>query len=111
MHLNIAGSNSLLKQEVDETTITRAQVLAVDCLAAVPLEAGDLLGPLQKGTLYPEALVELGRIVARRHPGRETPEQVTLFKSHGAALEDIALAAKVYSRAVERGLGVPFGSS
>lgn len=111
MHLNVAGSNSLLKQEVDEATITRADLLAVDSLAAVPLEAGDLLAPLQKGTLYPEALVELGRIVAGRHRGRETPEQVTLFKSHGAALEDIALAAKVYARAVERGVGAQLGSA
>ena len=109
MHLNVAGSNSLLKQEVDEATITRADLLAVDCLAAVPLEAGDLLAPLQKGTLYPEALVELGRIVAGRHTGRTTPEQVTLFKSHGAPLEDIALATKAYARAVERGVGAPLG--
>lgn len=107
MHLNVAGSNSLLKREVDEITIARSDLIVVDSRQNVPLEGGDLLGPLEKGALYPEALVELGEVVARRHPGRTSPEQVTLFKSHGIALEDIALAARVYRRAVERGLGVP----
>jgi alanine dehydrogenase len=99
MHLNIAGSNQLLKREIDEATVAAADVLAVDSLAAVPVEGGDLLTPLQKGVIYPEKLVELGKIVAGKHPGRESEEQVTLFKSHGIALEDIALAAVAYRKA------------
>jgi alanine dehydrogenase len=102
-HVNAAGSNSLLKREVDDATVSRATLVAVDSLAAVPLEGGDLLSPLQKGLLYPEGLVELGRIVAGKHPGRTEESQITLFKSHGIALEDIALARVVYERAVERG--------
>lgn len=109
MHVNVAGSNSLLKREVDDATVARADLVTVDSLAAVPLEGGDLLSPLQKGLLYPEALVELGQVVAGRHRGRTGAEQVTLFKSHGIALEDIALAAEVYRRAVERGAGSPIG--
>jgi alanine dehydrogenase len=104
-HVNAAGSNSLLKREVDDATVSRATLVAVDSLAAVPLEGGDLLSPLQKGLLYPEGLVELGRIVAGKHPGRTEESQITLFKSHGIALEDIALARVVYERAVERGAG------
>jgi alanine dehydrogenase len=69
MHLNVAGSNSLLKREVDEATVARAEVIAVDSLAAVPLEGGDLLAPLQKGGIYPESLVELGQIAVGKHPG------------------------------------------
>ena len=110
MHLNVAGSNGLLKREVDEVAVSRADLVAVDSLAAVPLEGGDLLAPLQKGLLYPEALVELGQIAAGRHAGRTSEEQVTMFKSHGIALEDIALAAVVYERAVERGIGTPLPS-
>jgi ornithine cyclodeaminase/alanine dehydrogenase-like protein (mu-crystallin family) len=105
MHLNVAGSNSLLKREVDDTAVSRAGLIAVDSLAAVPLEGGDLLSPLQKGLIYPESLVELGQIVAGRHLGRTSEDQVTLFKSHGIALEDIALAARVYQKAVEQGSG------
>lgn len=110
MHLNITGSNSLLKREVDEETVGRADLIAVDSLAAVPLEGGDLLAPLQKGVIYPEALVELGKIVCGANRGRTDAEQVTLFKSHGIALEDIALAAVAYQRAVEQGIGAKFGA-
>ncbi len=109
MHLNVAGSNSLLKAEVDETTVARADLVAVDSRAAVPVEGGDLLAPLQKGLLYPEALIELGEIVAGRHVGRTGESQITLFKSHGIALEDLALAARVYERAREQGLGQRVG--
>ena len=107
-HVNAAGSNSLLKREIDEMTVSRAALIAVDSLAAVPLEGGDLVGPLQKGLIYPEGLVELGQIVAGRRTGRTSPEEITLFKSHGMALEDIALGALVYERAVERGVGGSF---
>jgi alanine dehydrogenase len=106
-HVNAAGSNSLLRREIDEETVCRAGLVVVDSAAAVPLEGGDLLGPLQKGLLYPEALVELADVVAGRHPGRESDEQITLFKSHGVAAEDVALAALVYRRALEQGRGTP----
>jgi ornithine cyclodeaminase/alanine dehydrogenase-like protein (mu-crystallin family) len=109
MHLNVTGSNSLLKREVDDATVARADLITVDSLAAVPLEGGDLLTPLQKGLIYPEALVELGQVVAGSHAGRTGTEQVTLFKSHGIALEDIALAAKVYEKALQSGVGQRFG--
>lgn len=110
-HLNVAGSNSLLKREVDDTAVSRAGLITVDSLAAVPLESGDLLGPLQKGLIYPESLIELGQIAAGRHPGRTSEEQITLFKSHGTALEDIALAAHVYEKAREQGIGQPIGGA
>lgn len=109
MHVNVTGSNSLLKREVDDATLSRADLVTVDSLASVPLEGGDLLTPLQKGLLYPEALIELGQVVAGRHPGRSDAEQITLFKSHGIALEDIALAARVYQKALEQGSGERFG--
>jgi len=107
VHVNAAGSNSLLRRELDDDAIARCGLVAVDSREAVALEGGDLIGPLQKGLLYPEALVELGRIVAGRHPGRTDGGQITLFKSHGVAAEDLALAAVVYRRAVERGVGRP----
>jgi alanine dehydrogenase len=111
MHINAAGSNSLLKCEIPEETAVRADVVVVDSRAAVHLESGDLLGPLQKGMLYPEALVELGEVAAGRHPGRTAPEQVTLFKSHGIAPLDVSLAVQVYRRAVERKVGATLGGT
>lgn len=105
MHLNLAGSNSLLRREADEAAVAAADLVVVDHRAAVPLEGGDLLPLLQKGRLYPEALVELGQVAAGLHPGRRSPEEVTLFKSHGIALEDIALARRVWERATGRDPG------
>src|SRR5207248_3291722 len=70
-HVNAAGSNSLLKSEVDEETVARAGLVVVDSRAAAELEGGDLLAPLQKGRLALEALVELGAVVSGRCRGRE----------------------------------------
>ena len=106
MHLNLAGSNSLLKSEVEAAVVGRADLVTVDSRDAVELEGGDLLEPLQRGWLQRDALVELCQVAVGLHPGRTSPEQVTIFKSHGIALEDIALAAVVYRRAIDQNRGV-----
>ena len=54
-----------------------------------------------------EIHAELGEVVAGQAAGRESPEDITLFKSVGVAIEDVACAAFIYERAVERGLGTP----
>jgi ornithine cyclodeaminase/alanine dehydrogenase-like protein (mu-crystallin family) len=105
MHLNVVGSNSLLKREVDDETLRRADLIAVDSRDAVPLEGGDLLAALERGVLFPEAVRELGPIVAGVAGARQTADQITLFKSHGLALEDVAVAAHVYQAARAAGLG------
>lgn len=107
MHLNITGSNSLLKREIDDEVVRRAHRVVVDSRDAVPLESGDLLSPLQKGILVPERLRELAEVVVGDAPGRASDEEITLFKSHGLALEDIAVAARVYRAAVDQGLIAP----
>jgi ornithine cyclodeaminase/alanine dehydrogenase len=106
MHLNVVGSNSLLKREIDDAVVKRADVVVVDARDHVRLEGGDLLGPLERGLLFPETLRELGEVVAGRTQGRTSGEQVTLFKSHGLALEDVAVGAYVYEQARAQGVGV-----
>jgi ornithine cyclodeaminase/alanine dehydrogenase-like protein (mu-crystallin family) len=106
-HVNAMGSNSLLKREIDLTTVRRSDVIVVDARDHVALESGDLLEPLERGIIYPEALRELGEVVAGRCAGRASPEQITLFKSHGLALEDVAVAARVYEAARAAGAGQP----
>ena len=105
MHLNVVGSNSLLKREVDDETLRRADLIAVDSRDALPLEGGDLLAALERGVLFPEAIRELGPIVAGVAAARQTANQITLFKSHGLALEDVAVAAHVYHAARAAGIG------
>src|ERR671910_842855 len=69
------------------------------------LEAGDLMQSLETGAILPEAVYELGQVIAGQVPGRSGPEDITLFASQGLALEDMAAARVVYDRAVERDVG------
>jgi ornithine cyclodeaminase/alanine dehydrogenase-like protein (mu-crystallin family) len=111
VHVNAAGSNSLLKSELDEEVVRRADLVVVDSREHVLLEGGDLLAPLEKGILYREGLRELGEVVSGCCRGRVSDDQITLFKSHGIALEDIAVAAHVYRAARAAGRGQPIGGA
>ena len=106
VHINAAGSNALIRQELSEATLRRASLLAVDAVPTALTEAGDLLPLLEKGRLYSRQLVELGDIIVGRHAGRTDAEQVTVFESQGLAIQDLAVGLRVLAAARERGLGV-----
>jgi ornithine cyclodeaminase/alanine dehydrogenase-like protein (mu-crystallin family) len=104
-HLNVIGSNFLAKTEVDVEVMRRATVVVIDSKEQGRLEAGDLVAALDQGVIEWIDVVELGRVVAMRAAGRQSPEDVTLFKSLGLGLEDIAVAIRVYHSAKEAGVG------
>ncbi|MBI2805653.1 MAG: ornithine cyclodeaminase family protein [Planctomycetes bacterium] len=104
-HLNIIGSNFLAKSEIDVATVRRAQVIIVDGKEQAHIEAGDFREAIDTGALLWKDVRELSTLVAGRCKGRETPEQITLFKSLGLAIEDVATAAKVVARAKEKNVG------
>jgi alanine dehydrogenase len=104
-HLNAAGSNFLFKSEIDREVVRRASFVCVDSREELGLEAGDLVQPLETGLILPEAIYELGQVIAGQVEGRRGPEDITVFASQGLALEDIAAARVVYHRAVERDVG------
>lgn len=104
-HINAAGANALIRRELDEKTVGRADRVCVDSRATALREAGDLLPALEKGRLHEGQLVELGEIVAGVRAGRTAREQVTLFESQGMAIQDLAVALRVLALARERGLG------
>lgn len=105
-HVNAAGSNWADRRELPADLIFgRAGLVAVDSIEVGKLESGDLLIPIREGGRSFPA-VELSEIVAGRRPGRENPDQITIFKSNGLAVEDIAVAGYVYEEASRRGLGV-----
>ena len=104
-HVNTAGSNFLFKSEIDREVVRRASFVCVDSREELGLEAGDLLRPLETGIILPEAIYELGQVIAGQVEGRGGPEDITIFASQGLALEDMAAARVVYDRAVERGVG------
>jgi alanine dehydrogenase len=106
-HVNAAGSNSLLRREIDEATLRKSDPVVVDSRPSALKEAGDLLPALEKGRLHPGALTELGEVIAGLRPGRTTPEQVTLFESQGMAMQDLIIAAELARLARARGMGSP----
>ena len=105
-HINAAGSNALIRQELSEATLRRCALIAVDAVPTALAEAGDLLPLLEKGRLHARQLVELGDILTGRHAGRTSAEQITVFESQGMAIQDLAVALRVVAAARARGLGV-----
>lgn len=104
-HLNAIGSNFLGKAEIDSVTVRRCAVIAVDSKDQARLEAGDFQQALEDGSLRWADVRELGQIIVGRYPGRKHPQDVTLFKSLGIAIEDVAVAGRVYARAQAEGAG------
>ena len=107
VHVNAVGSNYLTKAEVDVTTIRRADHIVCDSLDACRLEAGDFVPALEDGSLDWPRVHELCDVVVDRETGRAHPEDITLFKSVGLGIEDLAVAVRIYERAREEGLGRP----
>jgi ornithine cyclodeaminase/alanine dehydrogenase-like protein (mu-crystallin family) len=104
-HINAAGSNFLGKAEIDVEVVKRSNVVIIDNKDQGRLEAGDLVAALDQGVLEWTDITELGRVVAMRSAGRQSAEDITLFKSLGIGLEDIAVAIRVYHKAKEAGVG------
>lgn len=105
MHLNLAGVNQAVNREADARVFARADLIAVDDLAQSRVESGDLIAAVKEGAARWEEVVELGAIVAGVAPGREKPEDITVFESHGIGAWDVAVAARVYGSALQKGLG------
>ncbi|MDQ0458470.1 ornithine cyclodeaminase family protein [Rhizobium paknamense] len=99
-HLDLIGGFKPSMREADDRAIARARVF-VDTRAGAMSEAGDIVQPLQNGSLKPEAICgELAELVGARVPGRRRPDEITFFKSVGAALEDLAGAILAYETAL-----------
>jgi len=95
-HLDLIGGFKPDMREADDTAIRRAQVF-VDTRAGAMKEAGDITQPLKNGVLAADDIrAELRELVNGAHPGRTDDADITLFKSVGAALEDLAGAILAY---------------
>ena len=98
-HINAIGTFSPKAREVDTGTMAAAS-LFVDRRESALNEAGDYLIAANEGAIGPEHIrAELGDLVTGIHRGRNLPEEITLFKSLGLAIEDLAAAAHVYEKA------------
>jgi alanine dehydrogenase len=103
-HINAAGGNMLVRRELDDEALIRANRVVVDSIEQAKIEAGEFVGVIETGRRRWEEFTELRDIVAS-NVGRGSPQDITLFKSLGLALEDVAIGKVVYERAVERKVG------
>lgn len=93
-HVNAVGANRPTWRELDDTTLAISKIY-VESRAASSVESGDLIAG---GNIF----AEIGEVVDSLKPGRTSDSEITLFKSLGAAVEDIAAANLVYQKAIER---------
>jgi ornithine cyclodeaminase len=104
-HVTAAGSNALIRREIDETVIRRAAVVAVDSRATAVRESGDLLPALEKGRLSEYGMVEMGELLTGMRPGRRSDGDITLFESQGMGIQDLVLASRLLDKARAASLG------
>ena len=107
VHVNAVGASLATARELDNAAIARARFFA-DRRESTLNEAGDFLVPKREGLIADDHIVgEIGELLLDppRVVGRRSAEEVTVFKSLGLAIEDVAAAHRIYARAVETGAG------
>lgn len=104
-HVTAAGGNELTRHELHPDALRRFDVIAADSRDVARKEGGELLPLVESGRLQWEALAEIGEIAAGLKPGRTDPQQISLYKSHGMALQDLYVGARVLAEARRLGLG------
>ena len=98
-HINAVGGYRRDMQELPVALVGRADLVVVDQLEGALAEAGDVTAALDAGLVQREALVELGALTTGDRVGRTSPDQVTVFKSVGNAIQDLMVARLALDRA------------
>jgi alanine dehydrogenase len=107
-HICAVGACRPDQREMDTALVRDARVF-VDSRTGALAEAGDLVIPIKEGAFDASHIAgELGDVFGRRTAGRQSDDEITIFKSLGMAVEDVAAARLAYDRASERGLGRGF---
>ena len=110
-HVNAVGACFPTTRELDTEAVRRSRFY-VDCRESTLNEAGDFLIPRKEGAIGDEHILgEIGDVVLGKIPGRRSPEDITVFKSLGIAIEDLASAHHIYRKAVaaDRGIRADLG--
>jgi ornithine cyclodeaminase/alanine dehydrogenase-like protein (mu-crystallin family) len=104
-HVNAVGTFGPASREIDTTTVVCAK-LFTDRRESALKEAGDIMIPIQEGKITPDSISgELGEVLAGTVAGRSSNNEITVFKSLGLAIEDLASAHYLYEKAFEKGIG------
>lgn len=104
-HINAVGSHRPDQREIDGPTVALAKVV-VDSRDAIMAECGDILLAIKEGSI-PESHIhaEIGNVLAGTKPARTGRSEITLYKSVGIAIQDVATANLVYHKALEQKVG------
>jgi ornithine cyclodeaminase/alanine dehydrogenase-like protein (mu-crystallin family) len=100
-----AGANRPQARELDNAVLQRAAFVCCDSLEDAKIESGDLIEPVQQGVLDWLEVHELSEVVAGQVQGRQSDDDIVVFKSNGIAAWDVAIGALAVERARERGVG------
>ncbi|MEM1610799.1 MAG: ornithine cyclodeaminase family protein [Sulfolobales archaeon] len=103
-HINLVGSNHPSRSEAYPEVFQKADLVVTDNKEQAQRESGDIINAVSTGYISWDRVYELWEVVTGR-VGRGSEDDITIFKSHGIALWDVAVAKLVYDRARERGLG------
>jgi ornithine cyclodeaminase len=107
-HVCAVGACRPDQREMDTALVGDAR-LFVDSRIGALAEAGDIVIPIREGAFGPDHIAaEIGEVIAGRAPGRTRADEITIFKSLGMAVEDVAAARLAWERASARGLGRGF---
>ncbi|MFT5448068.1 MAG: alanine dehydrogenase [Gammaproteobacteria bacterium] len=109
MLVNALGANGYARRELDDAAVLRADRVSTDDCDQARSEARELIDLSNDDELDWDKVLELGDLVQGKHSGRGGDNEITLFKSLGVALEDIALAKVIYDRAIAAGHGAQLG--
>ena len=105
-HISAIGSTVPQLREIDVETFRRSALVVVDSREQAVRESGDVIAALREGAVHEDSLTELWEVVGRGQPASRRPDQITLFKSVGAAIQDLAVSYLAYRVSVERGVGL-----
>jgi ornithine cyclodeaminase/alanine dehydrogenase-like protein (mu-crystallin family) len=100
-----AGANNPAARELDNVVLERASLVCCDSLEQARLESADLIEPVERGVLDWLEVHELQEVVAGELPGRQSPDDIIVFKSNGIAAWDVAIAVAAVERARELKVG------
>ena len=103
-HINAIGTFSPKAREIDSATMAAARVFT-DRRESAFNEAGDYLLAAQEGMIGPEDVAELGEVLIGSNPGRTSRNEITLFKSLGLAMEDLAATYHAYEKSRDENIG------
>ena len=105
VHINAAGANHWMRRELDYEVIKKSNHIIVDDVEQAKIECGDLIYPVERGSIRWQQVYNLSDVVKGNYSGRIKKDDITLFESQGLAVQDILVGTEIYNLACTSGVG------